>query len=222
MARSGASTSRRTTSRNAMPEPVPGSPPGNALGAGRSTAAIGAVATVIGVLAVSLVARPPSSTAGTLPAPTVAPSAPATTATATAQAGPSRRRSSPPSLTRCSSRSRPATPRFSVTARTWGLSPSCSTWPTARRHRCRSAARATSRRASSSTGEDARVAFSLDSATAAPAGPAKPAGGGGPKFGGIDDVGGPLREALADLPEAVGCPWQGQPLAIPEDVGCPN
>ncbi|MGH7438028.1 MAG: serine/threonine protein kinase [Polyangiaceae bacterium] len=191
MARSGGFNVPADYFRNAMPEPVPGSPPERAK-RWPLYAAIAAVATVIGVVAVSLVARPPNSTAGTLPVPSAAPSAAAPAVTATAAPVPTAILA--PVAHEVLVTVAPGDATILRDGKNLGPQPVVLHMADGETASLSISRKGYKPKNVVIDGRDSRVAFSLDSAAAAsPAGPAKPAGG-GPKFGGIDDVGDPFAK----------------------------
>jgi serine/threonine-protein kinase len=189
MARSGGFNVPADYFRNAMPEPVPGSPPQRAK-RWPLYAAMGAVATIIGAVVVGLVAKPPSSTAGTLPPPTAAPSAPAATATAPAPV--------PTAILAPVSHEvlvtvTPGDATLLREGKNLGPQPVVLHMADGETASLSISRKGYKPKNVVIDGRDARVSFSLDPEKAAASAPARPAAaGGGPKFGGVDDVGDPF------------------------------
>ena len=193
MARSGGFNVPADYFRNAMPEPVPGSPPE------RSKrwplyAAIGAVATIIGAVVVGLVAKPPNSTAGTLPPPTAAPSVPAVTATAAAAAPIPTAVLAPVSHEVLVT----VTPGDAILLRdgkNLGPQPVVLHMADGETASLSISRKGYKPKSVVIDGRDPRVSFSLDAEKVAGSAPAKPAAaGGGPTFGGIDHDGDPFAK----------------------------
>jgi serine/threonine-protein kinase len=198
MARSGGFNVPADYFRNGMPEPVPASPPERAK-RWPLYAAIGAVATIVGVIGVSLVTKSPSSNAAAsaamvlpsvppavsapppAPVPAAAPAPAAAISTLAAQAA----------STEVVVSVSPGDATIMRDGKSMGEQPlvlHLSQGETAKLVLTRKGYRP---KTVVVDGSDSRVSFSLDSAQGAPAAAAaKPA----PKYGGIDDVGDPFAK----------------------------
>ena len=198
MGRSGGFNVPADYFRNAMPEPVPATPPERAK-RWPLYALIGAVATVIGVVGVGLVVKSPSSTAGTLP---VAPP-PVATAAAIAPKPAAVPDPSPVPTAALAPVTHEVivsvTPGDAIITRDGtNLGPQPVVLHVADGESTSLAITRKGYKAKSVVidGRESRVTFALESASGGQGGgAAKPAAaGGGAKFGGIDDVGDPFAK----------------------------
>lgn len=192
MARSGGFNVPADYFRTAMPEPVPASPPERAK-RWPLYAVIAAVATLVGVVGVSLVAKSSNSTAGTLPPPSappvaaVVPPAPPSVAPAPAPAA------APVSHEVLVSVA-PGDATVARDGKSLGQQPVVLHIADGATATLTLARKGYKPKTVIIDGSDSKLSFSLDSAYAAPAANTPKPAGGGSKFGGIDDVGDPFAK----------------------------